>query len=212
MAEEFWCTTPSEGKKAYVKKFAAGSTLLDIGSGRGFYAQYAQQLGFSVLGVDVGDLREERGFSFALADVTALPVRSQSFDTVLLFDVLEHIEREDEALAELARVTRDTLILSVPHRDDGNLPRYNLTFLHHKDKSHHREYDEPTLRARLGAHGFAVTHLFREGPVLPAVLAEHFRSRLLGRLYRSLVYRIVKWGLLKRDVLCADLYVIAKKR
>ena len=38
------------------------------------------------------------------ADAASLPLSSSSFDTVLLFEVLEHLERPNRALAETARV------------------------------------------------------------------------------------------------------------
>jgi ubiquinone/menaquinone biosynthesis C-methylase UbiE len=56
----------------------------------------------------------------------ALPFPARSFDLVFCLEVLEHLDTPAEALAELARVTRQTLIVSVPFEPWftlGNLAR-----------------------------------------------------------------------------------------
>ena len=60
------------------------------------------------------------------ASVQALPFADRSMDAVLCLEVLEHLERPQLALAELARVARHRVILSVPHEPYfrlGNLVR-----------------------------------------------------------------------------------------
>jgi SAM-dependent methyltransferase len=44
--------------------------------------------------------------AYTVADTLALPYASRIFDAVLFFDLLEHLDRPDVALAEFARVTR----------------------------------------------------------------------------------------------------------
>lgn len=47
--------------------------------------------------------------------VYELPFEEGAFDLVLSLEVLEHLQRPSEALAELARVAGSDLVLSVPH-------------------------------------------------------------------------------------------------
>jgi SAM-dependent methyltransferase len=95
--------------------------VLDAGSGRsGLYDAFlAEQQGVTrVAHVDLdppaGDDRP--GHSQHRASLTALPFGDASFDSAVCFEVLEHIEDDAAAAAELARVLRPggLLLLSVP--------------------------------------------------------------------------------------------------
>jgi len=48
------------------------------------------------------------------ASVLALPFADRSFDTVTCLEVLEHLDNPGSAVAELARVARRAIVLSVP--------------------------------------------------------------------------------------------------
>ncbi|MSR61439.1 MAG: class I SAM-dependent methyltransferase [Planctomycetes bacterium] len=50
-----------------------------------------------------------------LAREARLPFEARSFDTVVCWDVLEHLERPDALFAELVRVARTHLLLSLPN-------------------------------------------------------------------------------------------------
>jgi 2-polyprenyl-3-methyl-5-hydroxy-6-metoxy-1,4-benzoquinol methylase len=52
--------------------------------------------------------------SFRQASVLDLPFDSGEFDVVLCMEVLEHLDQPGAALAELTRVARTALVLSVP--------------------------------------------------------------------------------------------------
>ncbi len=55
-----------------------------------------------------------RGLSGLFASADALPLPAASVDLVLAIEVLEHVDDPERALAEIARVARRDVILSVP--------------------------------------------------------------------------------------------------
>ena len=55
-----------------------------------------------------------------VADAHHLPFQQHSFDTVILGDVLEHVLKPHQVLAEARRVVRRRVIITVPY--DNRLP------------------------------------------------------------------------------------------
>jgi SAM-dependent methyltransferase len=89
---------------------AKGLRVLDIASGPGHGASYAESLGFSVTGVDFSPLmiaQAQRNFphlTFITADVTRLPFPDRSFDVAVCNFGVQHFSDLDRAFAEIARV------------------------------------------------------------------------------------------------------------
>lgn len=86
--------------------------VLEIGAGSGFISRYLRSIGVDVTTVDSDAERAPD----RVGDVRALPFADDEYDTVLCAQVLEHLPREDfgAAIAELARVARRRVVLSLP--------------------------------------------------------------------------------------------------
>lgn len=205
---QWWQQNLSPIKARYIDKFAIGETALDLGTGAGFYAQMLLKKQFKVIGVDLSP-RQNLEYPCIQARLAQLPLQKQ-FDTVLAFDILEHEPMEIEALHELRRVTKKRLLLSVPNANDALLTPYNLTFKHHIDKTHCREYSLEELQEKLEAVGFDVVEIRREGPVDPAMIAEFAPGKYLKKLVRLSVKALTKINFLKNDQILADVYVVAE--
>lgn len=90
------------------------SSALVVGMGSGVVSTYLRWLGVAATTLDVVD---ELGPDL-VADVRDIPAEQDAFDVVLCCQVLEHLEFGDvpAALAELARVARARVVISVPRR------------------------------------------------------------------------------------------------
>lgn len=207
-SRQWWRQQMSPVKRRYVQQFAQGKTALDIGVGAGFYGRLLQKKGFEVVGVDL-DPQSNLSYPLVQARLAKLPFQ-QPFDTVLAFDVLEHEPLEREALHELRRLTRQRLLLSVPNADDALLTPYNLTFKHHIDKTHQREYLVAGLSEKLTEAGFRVHQITRQGSVSPALFSEFVRPSLLRRPAQFVIKVLFKLKFLHNARLLADLYVVAE--
>jgi 2-polyprenyl-3-methyl-5-hydroxy-6-metoxy-1,4-benzoquinol methylase len=187
---------------------AVGESALDIGTGAGFYGRALQECGFSVQGVDLNP-QDSLPFPVIQARLSDLSACSPA-DTVLLFDVLEHEENESAALKELRRLTKERLLLSVPNADRVLLTRHNLTYKHHIDKTHYREYTANELCEKLEAAGFHVLQINGEGPVRPTVFAEFVRPRVFRPIIHLILHALHRLKILHNPRLMADLYVVAE--
>jgi ubiquinone/menaquinone biosynthesis C-methylase UbiE len=95
--------------------------ILEVGVGEGEVAdRVAQRFPDAVVaGIDLPDetLAEHwstKRFAASFADIESLPFGDGTFDLVLAIEVLEHVPDPGAALAELARVARRDVVLSVP--------------------------------------------------------------------------------------------------
>ena len=101
------------------------SSVLDVGCGEGTVSERLARLlaPVEVLGVDAGEAHLEEewrtrragNLSFATGSAYDLPFEDGSFDLVCAIEVLEHLERPREALAEMSRVAGRAMLLSVPN-------------------------------------------------------------------------------------------------
>lgn len=123
---------PRVSKCIGLLKGLAPTSLLDVGSGRGaFLWTMLDEIPYlTVQCVDVLPHRVElvntvsRGglsrVSSLESDVLDLPFADQAFDAACALEVLEHLAEPGRAVRELARVTRDWLLVSVPSKPDDN--------------------------------------------------------------------------------------------
>ena len=100
-----------------IKKNAKG---LDIGCGKAYYGMELQKRGVDVSYIDLlvsikdKDIekvkesfkRENFNFNFSIADATKIPFKDNTFDIVIIADVIEHIKDEDKAIEEIKRVLK----------------------------------------------------------------------------------------------------------
>jgi SAM-dependent methyltransferase len=126
-------TDELHGRLAFSRDFVdlsslRGRDILDIGCGYGWFESLSLLHGAaSVTGIEPTDaaldtvragIQDERA-SFQVAGATALPFDDDSFDVVVMWEVLEHLPKGSEALAfsEIARVLRNggRFFLSTPH-------------------------------------------------------------------------------------------------
>ena len=97
------------------------ATVLEVGMGEGEVTARVRERypAATVTGLDLPDpaLASEwraRGIVGLFGDIAGLPFPSGAFDLVLAIEVLEHVPDPAAGLAELARVSRGDLVVSVP--------------------------------------------------------------------------------------------------
>ncbi len=119
----------------------AGKEVLDIGCSTGEYIQILNNHNFKCVGVDLNPeyivRTKEKNIEAYIMNAKHLEFPNKSFDTVLLFEVLEHIENPIRVLREAKRVARRNILITTPNCTDFfRLKRLGLTYEHMLDMDH----------------------------------------------------------------------------
>jgi SAM-dependent methyltransferase len=184
----------------------AGSTVLDLGCGFGAYSGALVQEGWKCFGGDInmGYLRKAVAALPVVNVDSALPFRDRSFDTVLLFEVLEHVANMEVILAEAFRVARKNVLITVPNSQHIDQMKDNDVTYAHMLSSDHLHFFEPASLEALLRHYAKDVSIERSDPIYPF----WFLSRSLPFYGLKLFFRL---GLLKPRFF-SRLYAVAGVR
>ncbi len=136
--------------------------FLDAGCNTGVEAYMLYQEGYrgKYVGVDnnskavkfaKNNLKNEKRVSFFVSDISKLKFKDRYFEIVLCKDVIEHHEFYDKILAELSRVTKKYLILSMFIKPSF---LFKDKIFQHPDGYYLNKYNRKKLFAFLIQNGF----------------------------------------------------------
>ncbi len=194
-----------------------GDLVLEVGCGSGWLSDMLTEAGASVYACDISRLgvkKAKRLFPkiafFTAGDIYNLPYIARggqggpdgcgktraAFDSVVLSEVVEHLEDLDTALEEVSRLLKPggRLFVSTPYREKL---RWHLCIHCNKltpSNAHIRTFDEKILEDYLKRHGLTavkweiVAHKFLELIRLPerSIKVPYIFWRILDRLFNSL--------------------------
>jgi SAM-dependent methyltransferase len=137
---------------AQTASFCRGS-VLDVGCGLGGMREWLEpRHPYTGCDLEGGNVR---------ASALSLPFGDRTFDTVLLCEVIEHLDLPGLAIREAARVARSRIIITVPN--DHSLVRLARLALGRDveiDPEHVLSYNAFNLRVLLRRAGFAMKETF----------------------------------------------------
>lgn len=101
-----------------------GKKALDIGCAFGYVTELLKKIGYDVVGLDISVYAIKKAHEmftycdFMVADACHIPIRSQAFDLVTCFELIEHIPRPKMVIEEVVRLLKkDGLcIWTTPYR------------------------------------------------------------------------------------------------
>lgn len=188
--QSFWFRHRNNCILALVRQFPPAGPMLDIGGGNGFVSLGLTRAGLEAILVEPGPNGALNARSRGLATVICSSLEGAGFKPASIagagmFDVLEHIEADAQALQRIRSLLRPQgrIYLTVP--------AYNWLYSHEdEDAGHYRRYTAGTLARLLQSAGFAVeyaTYIFAFLPVpiyllrtLPTRLGYHGKITLVG--------------------------------
>lgn len=161
-------------------------SIVDLGIGAGkleklFFSKYPNYELFTGTDITQATLKELQKtlpkIRLVKTGLLKLPFKNDSFDQVLLLEVLEHIKPSETfaVLAEVYRIVKPggTFFISVPMNEglEEMLPE--------NPNSHMRMYSEPLLRFELTQAGFAVEKTFTASAFRSNFALKHVINQLL---------------------------------
>jgi SAM-dependent methyltransferase len=148
-----------------------GARILDVGAGTGSNLRLLSELGFEdVTGVDSSETAirfcAEKGLgAVRQGDACALPCEDDTYDLVIATDIVEHVDDDARALAELRRVMRPGgfAILTVPAFP--SLWGLQDEVSHHKRRYIKVDFEDRLIRAGLGLRSSFYFNYLLFGPI-----------------------------------------------
>jgi hypothetical protein len=145
-------------------------------------------------------------------DAAAVGCLVDRFDTVLCFDLIEHLDDDVSFVRSIREVCDGCVIGSVPGDDDARLRTVGLTHAHHVDKTHRREYSREAVTALFRSAGFedvAVLPQWNEGLIYApcALRAGSIVSKLAARMLVASNLALCRLGIFRNDSVADWLFV-----
>jgi SAM-dependent methyltransferase len=150
---------------AFASRFCAGKRVLDLGCGTGYGTAELARQAASAAGVDIADeavayaRKSYPGISFEQASCTATPFESASFDVIVAFEVIEHLQFWRGLLEEARRLLapNGVFLVSTPNRSYYNESRGQSG----ANPFHEHEFEYEEFRDELHRYFPAVTILMQ---------------------------------------------------
>jgi SAM-dependent methyltransferase len=152
-----------------LRRLPGPGLALDIGAAAGGNTRVLREFGWRPVALEyaptAAQIARERGVDVIRGDARELPVRTGSMDLVTAFDLLEHVEEDHVAAAEITRALRPggTALISVP-------ADMALWSAHDEAVGHFRRYSRQTLTTVLVKAGLTVENVWSWNVLLRPVV------------------------------------------
>jgi len=180
-----------------------GARVLDVGGGHGQLAAPLAENGFEVMVTGSADscgaALEQRvsrkgahiDVSYLTCDTLNLPFEDKSFDVVISFRLLPHVEHWQGLIGELCRVANKSVIIDYADKRSSNILYGQLFGMKKKLEGNTRPftlYSRSQISEQFRKNGFSAPS-FKPEFLLPMV----FHRKLKSRTFSALAENLLRW-------------------
>lgn len=201
---------------------AIKKTLLDFGSGTGYFAAHMQSLGFDATGIEMDD--QAREFSKRQFGIKALSTEGfltakfgQQFGYITLWHVLEHLYNPDRYMKAFYDLLEDNgrLIIAVPNFRGREATAYGLWWAGYDVPRHLWHFDPKSMDTFASRNGFSIIekHDMPFDPFYNAMLSEKYQKHFFA-LARGFYHGFLAWLAGNKEVEKASsvIYIMEKQK
>lgn len=155
-----------------IEKFVPKGSILDVGCGRGILPALMRERGWEAQGLEFSETaarhaRDELGLPIFVGDFLQSPYADDSFDTIVLWHVLEHVPDPVAMIRRAHQILRPggLLVIAVPNFESLQARWTGRHWFHLDVPRHYHHFGLSVLRRLLTSNGFSildVSHLSLE--------------------------------------------------
>lgn len=181
----------------------SNTKVLDIGCATGYMARELSHKKCEIVGVDYDKKALQKAGKYCkktvlcnLEEVTSLPLTKNSFDYVIMLDVLEHLSHPENVFKTIKQYLKKDgfVIISVPNIAHASIRwgllkgEFNYTYTGILDQTHVHFYTKESLEKKLKESGLTILKLVPTNGMCKVP----FLYKITDRLPVSWQYRIAK--------------------
>lgn len=143
--------------------------LLEVGAGAGFFMKAAERAGWDVAGIEISEAgvqfaQTELGLNVKQEAAEDITFEKDSFDVVVMFDVIEHLFDPTRALSSIQRVLRSggILVIITPNFNSISRLAIGVNWAILSPAEHLYYFSETTLKKLLEQNSFKDIEVIRQ--------------------------------------------------
>ncbi len=152
-----------KNKVKFLKRFAKGNQLLDVGCGTGDFLYAAKQQGFQVKGIETSPkaktIAQQKGLEI-MDDQQLFALEPKQFDALTLWHVLEHIHQLNDNLKQFNTLLKPkgVAIIAVPNPQSTDATHYQNQWAALDVPRHLYHFTPKTIEQLMTKHHFKLIH------------------------------------------------------